>query len=187
MRSAVVLVRPARAQRTVRCMLSRAYSWLTGYSGHSSSAIRMSLPKASCTSTVDSGVKVCGSPFRCERNTTPSSVDLAQAAQAEDLEPARIGEDGVGPGHEAVQPAHPADRLVARAADRDDRCWPAGCCTPRSSARSRWVRPLTVACVPTGMNTGFRWSVRRVQQPGPRAGLRALGHHFEGELDQLRL
>ena len=31
-------------QRTVRCMLWRAYSWLTGYSGHSSSAIRMSLP-----------------------------------------------------------------------------------------------------------------------------------------------
>ena len=40
-------------------MLSRAYSWLTGYSGHSSSTIRMSLPKASWTSTVDSGVNVC--------------------------------------------------------------------------------------------------------------------------------
>src|SRR5579872_6489265 len=26
--------------------------------------------------------------------------------------------------------------------------------TSRSSARSRWESPLTVACVPTGMNTG---------------------------------
>ena len=39
--------------------------------------------------------------------------DLAQPAQAEDLEAAGIGEDGARPGHEAVQPAHAADQLVA--------------------------------------------------------------------------
>ena len=41
--------------------------------------------------------------------------DLAQAAQAEDLEAAGIGEDGVGPGHEAVQSAQFADEFVAGA------------------------------------------------------------------------
>ncbi|SPF44226.1 conserved hypothetical protein [Candidatus Sulfopaludibacter sp. SbA4] len=41
--------------------------------------------------------------------------DLAKAAEAEDLKAPRIGEDGVGPGHEAVQPSHLADELVAGA------------------------------------------------------------------------
>ena len=62
---------------------------------------------------MDSGVKVWRSPLRCDWKTTPSLGDLAQAAQAEHLEAAGIGEDGVGPGHEAVQPAHPADEFVA--------------------------------------------------------------------------
>ena len=65
-----------RAHPTVRCMAVRAYSWLTGYSGHSSSAIRMSLPNASCVSTVDSGVNLWVSPFRWDWKTTPSAVIL---------------------------------------------------------------------------------------------------------------
>ena len=39
--------------------------------------------------------------------------DFAQAGEAEDLEAAGIGEDGVGPGHEAVESAHLTDWLVA--------------------------------------------------------------------------
>ena len=104
--------RPGRAQRTVRCMLWRAYSWLTGYSGHSSSTIRMSLPKASCTSTVDSGVNVWRIAVEVRLEDHALLGDLAQAAQAEDLKAAGIGEDGVRPGHEAVQSAHLADQLV---------------------------------------------------------------------------
>ena len=73
----------------------------------------MSLPSANCTSTVDSGVNRCASPSRCERNSTPSSVTLAQIAQAEDLEAARVGEDRARPGHELVQTAQLADQLVA--------------------------------------------------------------------------
>ena len=38
--------------------------------------------------------------------------DFPQAAQAEDLEAAGIGEDGAGPRHEAVQPAQLADQFV---------------------------------------------------------------------------
>ena len=36
---------------------------------------------------------------------TPCSVILRRLAEAEDLEAAGIGEDGVRPGHEAVQSA----------------------------------------------------------------------------------
>jgi hypothetical protein len=41
--------------------------------------------------------------------------NFAEAAEAEDLEAAGIGEDGVGPRHEAVKSAHFADELVAGA------------------------------------------------------------------------
>ncbi len=41
--------------------------------------------------------------------------DLAQIAQAEDLEAAGVGEDGARPGHEAVQAAELADQFVAGA------------------------------------------------------------------------
>jgi len=41
-------------------------------------------------------------------------ADLAQLAQAEDLKAAGIGEHGARPADELVQPAHAADRLVAR-------------------------------------------------------------------------
>ncbi len=42
-------------------------------------------------------------------------VDLAQSTQAEHLKTARIGENRIGPGHELVQSAHPADGLVSGA------------------------------------------------------------------------
>jgi hypothetical protein len=43
----------------------------------------------------------------------PIGVDPADARQTEDLEAARIGQDRVVPGHEAVQAAHVADQIVA--------------------------------------------------------------------------
>ena len=73
----------------------------------------MSLPSASCTSMVDSGVNKCGSPFRCERNSTPSSVTLRSAVQTENLKSAGIRQDRPRPGHELVQAAELPDRLVA--------------------------------------------------------------------------
>jgi len=42
-------------------------------------------------------------------------ADFSQAAQAENLEAARIGEDRPRPGHEAMQSAHVAYQFVARA------------------------------------------------------------------------
>ncbi len=47
----------------------------------------MSLPKASWTSTVDSGVNRCASPFRCERNRTPSSVTLRRSLRLNTWKP----------------------------------------------------------------------------------------------------
>ena len=48
--------------------------------------------------------------------------DLAEAGQADHLESAGVGEDGVWPGHEAVEAAQAVDGLRA-GAERDDRCW----------------------------------------------------------------
>src|SRR5579871_4234426 len=41
--------------------------------------------------------------------------DAAKAAETEDLKSAGIGEDGAGPGHEAMEAAHFPDRFVSRA------------------------------------------------------------------------
>ena len=169
-------------------MLSRAYSWLTG--------ILRAFVEHHQDVAAEGQLRVHGG-FRREGVQVAVQVrledhallgDFAQAAQAEHLEAARIGEDGVGPRHEAVQPAQLADQLVARPQITDDRCWPAGCATPRSSARSRWVSPLTVACVPTGMKTGVSMvPCARVQQAGARARVRALGDYFKGNWAQVRL
>ena len=39
-------------------------------------------------------------------------VHLAEALEGKDLKPARVGEDGTGPGHEAVQPAQLGHRVL---------------------------------------------------------------------------
>src|SRR6266568_7813118 len=41
-------------------------------------------------------------------------VDLTQFTQAENLKPARVGEDGTWPRHKLMQPAHPAHGLNSR-------------------------------------------------------------------------
>ena len=86
--------RPARPSGPCGAWRSRAYSWLTGYSGHSSSTIMMSLPKASWTSTVDSGVNGVGVAIQVRVEDDAVFGDLAQTAEAEDLEAAGIGQDG---------------------------------------------------------------------------------------------
>jgi len=79
--------------------------------------------------------------------------DFPHPAQAEDLEAARIREDGVGPRHEAVQPTQPADGLMPRAqiqmvgvGQQDLHAEIVG--------EVALAEPLTVAWVPTGMKTG---------------------------------
>src|SRR5439155_10579082 len=60
--------------------------------------------------------------FRCEPmwraidvagEDHPAFVDLSQVRQAEDLEAARVGENGSIPGHELVKPAQPRDPIGA--------------------------------------------------------------------------
>ena len=43
----------------------------------------------------------------------PFLGDLTELVEAEDLESAGVGEDGVGPAHETVQASHAADEFVA--------------------------------------------------------------------------
>ena len=79
--------------------------------------------------------------------------ELERVGEAEDLEAARVGEDGAVPVHERVQAAGVAHDVSAGAQVRGGRCWraaPARRCRPSCGV----VTPLTVARVPTGMNTG---------------------------------
>ena len=64
-------------------------------------------------STADSGVRRWALPSRCDRNTTPSSVERPPVAEAEHLIAAGVGQDRAAPADEAVQPAAPRDQLVA--------------------------------------------------------------------------
>ena len=82
---------------------------------HSSKAIAISAPSAICTSIECSGVKKWLLPSRCERKRTPSSVTLRSPLRLRNLKAAGVGEHCPRPAHEAVQPAHAADSLVAGA------------------------------------------------------------------------
>ena len=79
--------------------------------------------------------------------------DLAQIAQAEDLESARVRQDGPRPGHEFVQPAELADQFMSGAQEevigvgQDD-------FGVKLALDIALIMPLTVACVPTGIKTG---------------------------------
>ena len=73
--------------------------------------------------------------------------------EAEDLEAAAVGEDRAVPAHEAVQAAERRDASARPAAARDDTCW-RGSSARRFRAGWPASTPLTVACVPTGMNAG---------------------------------
>ena len=144
----------------------------------------MSLPKASWTSTVEAGVNLCVSPFRCDWKVTPSSVILRRSGEAEDLEAAGIGEDGAGPGHESVQAAELADQFVAGAEEQvvgvaeDD----AGVeVFPEVALGEAFDGGLGA----DGHEDGRRdVAVFGVQNAGAGAGFRAFGEEFEGDLAQ---
>ena len=55
----------------------------------------MSLPSASCTSTVDSGVKKCAIAVEMRAKQDAFFGDFAEAVQAEYLESAGIGENAL--------------------------------------------------------------------------------------------
>ena len=84
----------------------------------------MSLPSASCTSMVDSGVNMWRSPFEVRLKQHALFGDLAQPAQAENLEAAGIRQNRPRPVHEPVQPAELANGLMPRPQDTNDTCCP---------------------------------------------------------------
>ena len=136
-----------------------------GYTGWSK-ATATSAPSASWISIACSGVKRWVDPSRWLRNVAAVLVDLAQVAQRDDLEAARVGQDRPVPVHEPVQPAEARDPLVARAqvqvigVGEDDRS--------RRRARSSGESALTVAFVPTGMNCGVSTTpCGKVSRPVP--------------------
>ena len=87
--------------------------------------------------------------------------------QAEDLEPARVGQDRAVPAHESVQPARSRPRRPRRAAAPGGRCW-------RGSSATRW-REL-VGGDPLDRRLGadrhegrrLHRAMRRLEQAGPR-------------------
>ena len=73
----------------------------------------MSEPRRSWMSRTSSGVRKSFEPSRWEAKATPSRRTLASGAEAVDLETAAVGQDGLRPGDEGVQPAHGPDGLRA--------------------------------------------------------------------------
>ena len=140
----------------------------------------MSVPSASWMRIASSGVSRCRLPSRCERNSTPSSRDLAQRRQAHHLEAAAVGQDRARPAHEAVQPAHPPHRLdagpqreVIRVREQD------------VGARGRELvgrQRLHRARVPTGMNAGVSTSPRATRIRPARAAVTRVVR-FEREVE----
>jgi len=113
--------------------------------------------------------------------------DFAHPAQAEDLVAARIREEGVGPRHEAVQPAHLADNLMPRAQIKMIG-------VGQQDLHAEIVGQVALAEAFDGglrahrhEDRGLDGSVRRVQQAGARPRVGALGNHFEGDLGQVKL
>ena len=111
--------------------------------------------------------------------------DFAQAGEAEDLEAARIGEDGVGPGHEAMEAAEGTDELVAGAqievvgvGEEDGDAKVVG----EIALRESFDGGLGADGHEDG---GFDGSVRRVEQSGAGASVGAFGLEFEGDLGQV--
>ncbi len=80
----------------------------------SSKHMAMSEPSARCTSMESSGVSAHGTAIDGRLEAHALLGDLAHGREAEHLEAARVGEDGLVPVHEAMQSAVRADDLGAR-------------------------------------------------------------------------
>ena len=102
------------AQRCVRSVAARATSGGQGYGGHSSSGRMMSAPSSASVCMTLSGVISTSRAIQMRAEAHARVRHLAQLAQAEDLEAAAIGQDGMWPAHEAVQPAEARHQLRAR-------------------------------------------------------------------------
>ena len=158
-------------------------SWPAGPgSGRGTSRRRPRAPPGSPSRA--SGVSSSRLPSRCDRNVTPSSVDPVASRQAEDLEPAGVGQDRTVPAHERVQPAERRHHVLARP---ERQVVGVGQHHPVPVARS-WsgVSPLTVAWVPTGMNAGVStepFGVRSREPPrrAPSRGRASLDGQAEHE------
>jgi len=117
----------------------------------------------------------------------PVLGDLAKAAQAEGLKAPRIGEDGVGPGHETVQSSHLADELVAGA---EVEVVGVG----QEDFDAEIFGEIAVGeAFDSGLRAdehedrGFDGAVRGVQEAGAGARVRALGDYFEGNGAQVEI
>jgi hypothetical protein len=102
--------------------------------------------------------------------------DLAQIAQAENLVAARVGENGARPRHEAVQPAQAADQLMTGPQEQV-----IGVGQQDANVQVLGQIPLSQTFDGGLRSHGHEYgrvdgSMRRVQHPGARTGLVALGH-----------
>ena len=104
----------APAQAIVRPTASAISSCEAGSAGQWSRHMATSAPSASWIAMARSGVSSSSRPSRCERKVTPVVGHPVPVRQAEDLEPARIGQDRAVPAHERVQPAECRHHLLAR-------------------------------------------------------------------------
>ena len=110
--------------------------------------------------------------------------DPVAVGQAEDLEPARIGEDRTVPAHERVQAAERLARPLRRAEGevigiRQQH--------PRAGRPELVGRePLTVACVPTGMNAGVSTVPCGVSRATPRSRHRNRGLDGLASVNRIR-
>ena len=113
--------------------------------------------------------------------------DLPQAAEAENLEPAGVGQNGVRPRHEAVQAAHAADQFMAGANEQVVGIGEQNL-DAEFSGEVAFGQALDCGLRPDRHeNRRSDGPVRGVEQARPRPGARALGHHFEEDLAQVSI
>ncbi len=79
---------------------------------HSSKAMMMSAPRASCTAMEDSGVRHLAGTVEMGLEAHPLLVDAAQIPQAEDLKAAAVGQNRPIPVHEAMQSPELANQFM---------------------------------------------------------------------------
>ena len=142
----------------------------------------MSLPKASCTSTVDAGVKLCVSPFRCDWKVTPSSVILRSPERLKTWKPPESVRIAPGQDMKRCSPPSCADQFMPGAQKEmigvaeDD----AGVeFVPKVALGQAFDCGLRADRHEDG---GRDVAVRGVQNAGAGAGFRAFGEKFEGDL-----
>ena len=129
------------------------YWYVAGYSTHSSNDIIMSAPKASSISIPFSGEKKCLLPSKCDLNSTPSSLIVLKSLKLNTWNPPQSVSIGLSQFMNLCSP--PASFTISCPGLKYK--WYVFdniICAPTSSFSSSGVIDFTVACVPTGINTG---------------------------------